>query len=190
MTNYFENLRKRIIWIIIGILCYYFAIIPISLISHVTLPGIGLSYFSGFSSYQLVSMGLLFYFVYRALFKVNPSFMPLIKKYKKILLVFVIITSTSTIVLPSGLIVPEWEQGECRISSSMIMQDGTSQGSTTSQTMTGISECLDHCRHYDDFNPKLEKTCQFRGLFDSVPTVMTNESTEYDGKIAFDGKIR
>ena len=190
MTNYFENLRKRVIWIVIGILCYYFAIIPISMIPHVLLPGTSMSYFSGFSLYSLVSIGLLLYFVYRALFKVNPSFMPLIKKYKKPILVFVIIIFTSTVVLPSGLIIPEWERGQCSVSSAMIMQDGTFQGSTTSQTMTGKSECLDHCKYYNDFNPKLEKTCQFQGLFDSSPTVITNESAEYDSKIAFDGKIK
>ncbi len=189
MTNYFENLRKRVIWIAVGILCYFFAIIPVSLIPHILLPVTDMSYFSGFSLYSLVSIGLLFYFVYRALFKVNPSWMPLVRKYKKTMLVFVTIIPTLFIVLPSGLIVPEWEQGQCSISSSMVMQDGTFQGSTTSQTMSDISECLDHC-YYDDFNPKLEKTCQFRGLFDSAPTVITSESAEYDGKIAFDGKIR
>ena len=190
MSNYRHNLRKRIIWIAIGILCYYFAIIPISLIPRVLLPGTSLSYFSGFSLYSLVSIGLLLYFIYRALFKVNPSLMPLIKKYKKIMLVSVIIIPTLTIVLPSGLIVPEWEQGECSISSAMIMQDGTFQGSTTSQTITGISECLNHCKYYDDFNPKLEKTCQFRGLFGSAPIVITNESVEYNNEITFDGKIK
>ncbi len=190
MTNYFENLRKRVIWIAIGILCYFFAIIPMSLIPHILLPGTGMSYFSGFSLYSLVSTGLLLYFVYRALFKVNPSWLPLIKKYKKMMLIFVTIIPISIIVLPSGLIVPEWEQGQCSISSSMVMPDGTFQGSTTSQSITGVSECLDHCKYYDDFNPKLEKTCQFRGLFDSAPTVITNESVEYDSKIAFDGKIK
>ncbi len=190
MTNYFENLRKRVIWIAVGILCYYFAVIPISLIPHVLLPGIGLNYFSGFSSYQLVSIGLLSYFVYRALFKVDPTLMPLIKKYKKIMLVSAMIITTLTIILPSGLIVSEWEQGECSISSAMVMQDGTFQGSTTSQSISGVSECLDHCKYYDDFNPKLEKTCQFKGLFDSAPTVITDESAEYDSKIAFDGKIK
>ena len=188
MTNYFENVPKRIIWIVIGILCYYFAIIPISLIPHVLLPGIGLSYFSGFSSYQFVSTGLLLYFVYRALFKVNPSLMPLIKKYKKSVLIFLIMIPTLIMTLYSGLIVPEWEQGECRISSSMVMQDGIFQGSTTSQSIAGVSECLDHCKFHDDFNPKLEKTCQFRGLFDSAPTYTTKESTEYNIEVTFDGK--
>jgi len=188
MTNYFENLRKRIIWIAIGILCYYFAIIPLSLIPHFLLPGIGMSYFSGFSLYSFVSIGLLLYFIYRALFKVNPSLTPLVKKYKKILLITTITIFTLMISLHSGMIVPEWEQGECSISSSMIMQDGTFQGSTTSQTITGISKCLNHCKYYDNFNPELEKICQFRGLFGSAPIVITNESVEYNNEITFDGK--
>ena len=98
--------------------------------------------------------------------------------------------STLTIILPGGLIAPEWERGQCRISSDMIMPDGTFQGSTTSQTMTGMSECLNHCKYYDNFNPKLEKTCQFQGLFDSAQTVMTNESAEYNSEITFDGKMK
>lgn len=192
MTNYFENLRKRIIWIAIGILCYYFAAIPISLIPHLLLPGIGISSFSAFGLYSFVSIGLLLYFVYRALFKVNPSLMPLFKKlkiYKKIILSTIIIIPLTTIVISSGLIIPELEYGECAISSSMIMLDGTHQGSTTSQSMNNISECLNHCKYYDDFNPKLEKTCQFRGLFGSDPIVITNESVDYNNKIKFNGKI-
>lgn len=189
MINYKENLRKRIILIIIGILCYYFAIIPLSLIPH--LSGIGMNYFSGFSLYPFVSIGLLLYFVYRALFKVNPSLMPLFKKLKipkKIILSIIVIIPLVTIVISSGLIIPEWEQGECRISSSMVTLDGTHQGSTTTQTMRNISECLDHCKYPDDFNPKLEKICQFRGLFGSAPVVITNEFVEYTNEITFDEK--
>lgn len=188
MIDYTKNLRKRIILIIIGILCYYFAIVPLSLIPHVLLPGFGMSYFSNFSLYSFVSIGLLLYFVYRALFKVNPSLTPLVKKYKKIILIITIAIFILMIFLPSGIIVSEWEQGECSISSSMMMVDGTNQGSTTSQTISGISECLSHCKYHDSFNPKLEKICQFRGLFGSDPIMITTESVEYQNKVTYDGK--
>ena len=188
MKNYFENLHKRIIWVAIGILCYYFAIIPVSLIPRLLLPGNSLSYFSDFSLYSLVSIGLLLYFVYRALFRVSPSLMPPVSKHKKIILVFFVVVSMLSVALPSGLILPEWAQGQCSISSAMIMQDGTFQGSTTSQTMSGISECHDHCKYQDELNPKLEKTCEFRGMFDSAPIGITNESAEYNHEITFDGK--
>lgn len=190
MTNYTENLKKRIILVVIGILCYYFAAIPISLVPRLLLPGDTVSYLLGFSLYSLVSIGLLFYFVYRALFKVNPSLMPITKKHKKAILVATIMIPGLFIAFSSGLVVPEWEQGECTISSSMRMQDGTLQGSTTSQTVSGISECLNHCRYQDDFNPELEKTCQFRGLFDSTPTAITDESAEHGNDTLFDVKIK
>lgn len=193
MTNYKENLHKRIILIIIGILCYYFVFIPVSLLLHVVLPGIGINYFSGFSLFPFINIGLLLYFVYRALFKVNPSLMPLFKKlkiYKKIILSTIVIIPLVIIVISSGLIIPEWEQGECTIYSTNYSITGTPRGSSTEQTMSNISECLDNCKYYDEWNNKSEKTCQFRGLFGSDPIVITNESVEYENKIKFDGKIK
>lgn len=191
MTNYFENLRKRIIWIAIGILCYYFAAIPISLIPHFLLPGTGMSYFSGFSLYSLVSIGLLLYFVYRALFKVDPSLMPLFKKSKKIIVPCIVAIPILAIILPSGLIIPEWERGECSISSTSYSVNGQPMGSTTSQSITGISECLTHCKAPDLHRPESETTCQFRGLFDSDIVVRTPEDfANSEGKIKFNGDLK
>lgn len=191
MTNYFENLRKRIIWIAVGVLCYYFAVIPLSLVPHFLLPGTAVSYFSGFSLYSLVSFGLLFYFVYRAVAKVDPPLTPLLRKYKKILLISTVILFTLLIALPSGMIVPDWEQGECIVSSTAYAPDGEPMGGTTSQSIGGKSDCLSHCKYDNSINHNDDSTCQFRGIFGSEIVFRTSEDfANSDGKIKFNGKLK
>jgi len=191
MSIYKENLRKRIILVIAGILCYFFAVIPLSIIPHVLFLGNSMGHFADFSLYRFVSIGLLLYFVYRALFKVDPSLMPLFKKFKKILVPCIIIIPILTIILPSGLIIPELEQGECSISSTAYTIHGQPIGSTTSQSITSISECLTHCKTSNLYNPESGITCQFRGLFGSDVIVRTPEDfANSEGKIKFNGDLK
>ena len=191
MTYYKTNLRKRIILVTVGILCYFFAVIPLSLMPHFLFLGNSMGPFADFSLYRFVSIGLLLYFVYRALFKVDPSLMPLFKKFKKILVPCIVVIPILTIILPSGLVIPEWEQGECLISSTAYSVNGQPMGSTTSQSITSVSECLTYCKTPDLYYPESELICQFRGLFGSDVVARTPEDfANSEDKIKFNGDLK
>ena len=180
MTDYVENLRKRIIYIIIGIVVSYFSIIPLGLLhsqfSYTPLPDPVSSYFF----FNSVRIGIMVFFLYFALVHIKPSFIPQQKKYRKLIILSILVIFTLSIALPSGYLIPQLEQGGCITKSGSYNEKGNF-GGTSSQGVTTESECIDNCIFTGKFNTREEKFCEFKGIFGKTHWEKTPDEITMDG---------
>lgn len=163
-SDLFENLRKRVILVIIGIITSYFAIIPLGLLYHqfsyAPLPDPISSYFF----FNSVRIGIMVLFLYFALVHTKPSLIPQQKKYQKLIMLSIFVIITLTIAFPSGYLIPQLEQGGC-VTKTGSYDEQRRFGGMSSQGVTTESECVDNCIFSGKFNTKEEKFCEFDGVF-------------------------
>ncbi|MCV0409644.1 hypothetical protein [Nitrosopumilus sp.] len=163
-AKFLENLRKRIIIVILGIIASYFGIIPLGLLYHklsyAPLPDPVSSYFF----FNSVRIGIMVLSLYLALVHVKPSLVPQQEKYRKFVLISILIIVTLTVSLPSGYVIPQLEQGGC-ITKSGSYNDGGNFSGSSSQGITTESECAYNCIFSGKFNTQEEKFCEFTGIF-------------------------
>jgi len=68
--------------------------------------------------------------------------------------------------------------------------NGQPMASTTSQSITSISECLTYCKTPDLYNSESKITCQFRGLFGSDIVRTPEDFANSESKIKFNGDLK
>jgi cytochrome bd-type quinol oxidase subunit 1 len=110
MTDYRHNLRKRILIAIGAIAAYYLINLPYILINgffdQPTLQNDLPDYFI----YNVIKFGTVSAVLYIALIVVKPSLFPKSTKYKRLIILIVILIPTSVIALQSGYIISELEK--------------------------------------------------------------------------------
>lgn len=189
MNAYTVNLRKRIIYIIVGVVVSYFNILPLGMLylqlSHSPLPDPVFSYFF----FNGIRIGIMILFLYLALVHTKPSLVPRQKKYQKLALVSIVVVVVVTVALPSGYGIPEWEQGGCITKSGSYDEDGRFSGST-SQGITTESECIENCIFSGKLNTREEKFCEFVGLFGKTHWETTPEKIAMGDKPIFGDMVR
>lgn len=167
-----ENLRKRIILAILGIIASYFVIIPLGLLYRM---------FTSFSEsdpvisyffFNSIRIGMMVLFLYLALVHIKPSLVPKQEKYRKLVLLSMFAIITLTVTIPSGYILPQLEQGACITKSGIYNNDSNFRGST-SQGITTESECADNCIFSGKFNTREEKICEFKGILGKTQWIRT-----------------
>lgn len=164
MTYYGRNLRKRILIAIGANVTYYLINLPYLLINgffnQPTLQNDLPDYFI----YNAIKFGTVSAILYVAFIVVKPSLFPKSTKYKRLVILTVILIPTSVIALQSGYVIPELEQGLCITHSGTANEDGNFIGSR-SQGISTESECNASC----DFNSKTsmneDKLCEFHGVY-------------------------
>ncbi len=171
-TRRLENLRKRIILVILGIVASYFGIIPLGMFYHMftsfSTPDPVFSYFF----FNGARIGIMVLFLYFALVRVKPSLVPQQEKYRKLVLLTIFVIVALAVCLPSGYVIPQLEQGGCITKSGNYNDDGNFGGSS-SQGITTESECIDNCVFSGKFNTREEKFCEFKGVFGKTQWVQT-----------------
>ena len=163
-TRCLENLRKRIILVILGITASYFGIIPLGMLYHMFTSFPESDPVTSYFFFNGVRTVIMVVFLYLALVHVKPSLVPQQENYRKIILIIILIIATLTVALPSGYIIPHLEQGGCITKSGSYNDDGDFRG-TSSQGITTESECEDNCILSGKFNTREEKFCEFKGIF-------------------------
>ncbi len=153
--NYTENIKKRIILVIVAIVAYIFVPIPISLslLSFFTMPSFPIAGYV----LHLIRTFVLVILLYGALAWVKPSLVPLYISKKIIYAVICGIVILS--VLPSGMLSLE-STGSCEIFNN-------SQGvmSTSNNVRSTEQECIDSCIDgSDESNQYNQKSCRFNGV--------------------------
>lgn len=102
--------------------------------------------------------------LYVALIVVKPSLFPKSKKYKRLVILMVILIPTTVIALQSGYMIPELEQGLCITRSGTANEEDNFIGSG-SQGISTESQCNASC----EFNSKTsmgdDKLCEFHGVY-------------------------
>lgn len=188
-TGILENLHKRIIFVIMGIIVSYFGIIPLGLLYHqlsyTPLPNPVSSYFF----FNGMRIGIMVLFLYFALVYIKPSLIPQQKKYRKLIILSIVIIATLTVALPSGYVIPQLEQGGCITKSGSYDETGRFSGSS-SQGVTTESGCIDNCIFSDKFNTREEKFCEFNGVFGKTNWEKTPDEITMDSKFIFKEMIK
>ena len=157
-----ENIRKRAIVVIIGIAGFYLIPIPTGIILHSIFPAdivVSASYYI----FTAVTMSFLVVCLFIAFVGVKPSLVPQKKKYRQIIVVGVAAIAVFAVIVPLGLIVREWQQGQCIITSGNKIGDRIS--GTTSSSFQLETECIRQCEFAGRTSMTEEKTCEFRGMF-------------------------
>ncbi|QLH06613.1 hypothetical protein C5F50_05660 [Nitrosopumilus ureiphilus] len=72
--------------------------------------------------------------------------------------------ATLTVLLPSGYVVPQLEQGACITKSGSYNDEGNFRGSS-SQEMSNELNCVESCIFSGKFNTREDKFCEFKGMF-------------------------
>ena len=164
MTDYRHNLRKRILIVIGAIAAYYLINLPYLLINgffnQPTLQNDLPDYFI----YNVIKFGTVTAILYVALIVVKPSLVPKSKKYKRLVILIVILTPTSVIALQSGYVIPQLEQGLCITHSGTANEDGNFIGSR-SQGISTESECNASCEFNSKTSMGEDKLCEFHGVY-------------------------
>jgi len=142
-TRLLENLRKRIIFIIIGITGYYLSPVPMSILLNIFFHGKVLTSIWTFYVFKVIAISFLVGFLYIAFVKVKPSMVPHQKKYRQMIIVSIVIIASLSVLIPSGLIVNDWKQGQCLITSGP-MNDKERFAGTVSSSINSESECVRH----------------------------------------------
>ncbi|MGY5148791.1 MAG: hypothetical protein ACW9W3_01875 [Candidatus Nitrosopumilus sp. bin_68KS] len=180
MIDYKKNIRKRIIYIIIGIAVSYVSIIPLTLIFSLLqfreLPDPITSYFF----YNGIRIGIVILFFYFAFIVVKPSLVPQLGKYKRLIMFTILLIVTLTILFPSGYLIPQLEQGACITKSGSYNEEGHFSGSS-SQGMSNESDCVESCIFSGKLNTRGEKLCEFKGMFGKTHWVKTPD--EFDKSV-------
>lgn len=173
-TRLLENLRKRIIFVIIGIAGYYLVPATIGILFNIFFHGELLTSIWAFYIFKGTAISFLVGFLYVALIKVKPSLMPHQKKYRQMIIVGILTITILSILIPSGLIIDDWKQGQCLIKSGSINEEEKFSG-TTSSGVGSESECIQHCKFSGRVSMNEDKSCEFNGLFGSGDWVKTPE---------------
>ena len=164
MTDYGYNLRKRILIVLGAIAAYYLINLPYLLINgffnQPTLQNDLPDYFV----YNVIKFGTVSAILYVALIVVKPSLFPKSKKYKRLVILTVILIPTSVIALQSGYVIPELEQGLCITHSGTANEDGNFIGSR-SQGISTESECNASCEFNSKTSMGEDKLCEFHGVY-------------------------
>ena len=164
MTDYRHNLRKRILIVIGAITAYYLINLPYLLINgffnQPTLQNDLPDYFI----YNVIKFGTVTAILYVALIVVKPSLFPKSKKYKRLVILTVILIPTFVITLQSGYIVSELEQGLCITHSGTSNEDGNFIGGR-SQGISTESECNASCEFNSKTSMGEDKLCEFHGVY-------------------------
>lgn len=163
-TRYLENLRKRIILVILGIIAFYFVIIPLGILYRMLVPFSLSDPVSSYFFFNSIRIGIMVLFLYLALSHTKPSLIPQQKKYRKLVIFLITMIITVSVALPSGYVIPQLEQGGCITKSGSYTDDGDFSGSS-SQGITTESECVENCIFSGKFNTREEKFCEFEGIF-------------------------
>lgn len=153
--NYAENIKKRIILVIIAVVSYTFVPIPISLLM------VSFFYSPSFPITGIVmhamQISVLIVFLYGALAWVKPSLVPpyISKKIISAVICGIVILS----VLPSGMLSLE-PTGSCE-----IFNNSQSVMSTSNNVRSTEQECIDSCTDGSDENNQYnQKSCRFNGV--------------------------
>ncbi|QMU55178.1 MAG: hypothetical protein GKS07_09975 [Nitrosopumilus sp.] len=131
--------------------------------------------------YNLIKFGTVSAILYVALIVVKPSLFPKSKKYKRLIILIVILIPTTVIALQSGYVIPELEQGLCITRSGTANEDGNVIGSG-SQGISTESECNADC----EFNSKTsmgdDKLCEFHGVYGKTDWIIdpNNENSIFN----------
>jgi len=144
-TRLLENLRKRIIFVIIGIAGYYLVPAPIGIMLNIFYHGELLTSIWTFYIFKGTAISFLVGFLYVAFVKVKPSLIPHQKKYRQMIIVGILTITILSILIPSGLIVDDWKQGQCLIKSGTINEKEKFSGTTSSGVGSEL-ECIQHCK--------------------------------------------
>ena len=180
-----ENLRKRIILVIIGIAGYYTIPIPIGLFLHSVFRTEVITSFWFYYVFQAATISFLVGFLYLAFVKVQPSLVPQQKKFKHMIIVGILIITILSVMIPTGLIVEDWKQGQCLIKSGRMV-DGEIVSGTTSSGVYSEMVCKQHCEFAGRLSPNEDKTCEFKGLFGAGSWQKTPEDfADIKDKIGF-----
>jgi hypothetical protein len=186
-TRFLENLRKRIIFAIIGIVGYYLSPLPMGILINIFFHGEILTSIWAFYVFKGTAISFLVGFLYIACVKVKPSLIPHQKKYRQMIIVSIVIIASLSVLIPSGLIVNDWKQGQCLITSSPINEKERFAG-TVSSSINSESECVRHCEFSGRLNMNEDKFCEFNGLFGSSHWIKTPEDFEnIENKISWNG---
>ncbi|MGY5147899.1 MAG: hypothetical protein ACW9W4_07870 [Candidatus Nitrosopumilus sp. bin_7KS] len=189
MIDYKKNWKKRIKYIILGIISFYFGHIPIHLIFEIISLPVDHMTWATFG-FNFVRFGMLAMFLYMAFIYVKPSFFPQQKKYRKISILIIILIPTFSILLPSGYVIPQWESGYCTITSYQVSGEGTLQlGGGTSSGVSSESHCIENCRNIYDINSKdKENSCEFTGMYGKTHWIKSSsEILDVTDKIRYGG---
>ena len=153
--NYTENIKKRIILVIVAVVAYIFVPIPISLS---IIPFLySQSFLIAGIVMHAIQIFVLVLLLYGALAWIKPSLIP---QYisKKIITVVIVVIVILTL-LPSGMLTLE-PVGTCEIFNN-------SQGvmSTSNNVHSTEQECIDSCTDGSDENNQYnQKSCRFNGV--------------------------
>ena len=162
--DYGHNLHKRILIAIGANVAYYLINLPYLLINgffnQPTLQNDLPDYFI----YNVIKFGTVSTILYVALIVVKPSLFPKSTKYKRLVILIVMLVPTSVIALQSGYIIPELEQGLCITHSGTANEDGNFIGSR-SQGIFTESECNASCEFNSKTSMGEDKLCEFHGVY-------------------------
>ena len=164
MVYYEHNLRKRILIAIGANAAYYLINLPYLLINgffnQPTLQNDLPDYFI----YNVIKFGTVSAILYVAFIVVKPSLFPKSTKYKRLVILTVILIPISVIAMQSGYVIPELEQGLCITHSGTANEDGNFIGSR-SQGISTESECNASCEFNSKTSMKEDKLCEFHGVY-------------------------
>ena len=163
-TRLLENLRKRIFFVIVGIIGYYTIVIPTGLFLHMFFRTETTTSLLFYYIFQIITISFLVGCLYLAFVKVKPSLIPDNKKYRQLIIVGILIIAVISIMIPSGLIVDDWRQGQCIIQSGIIV-DGEIAGGSTSYSVNSEESCKQHCEFSGRISTDQSKSCEFKGIF-------------------------
>ena len=184
-TRLLENLRKRIIFVIIGIAGYYLVPVPFGILINIFFHGELLTSLWTFYIFKGTAIFFLVGFLYIAFVKVKPSLMPQQKKYRQMIIVGISTITIISILIPSGLIIDDWKQGQCLIKSGSINEKERFSGTTSSGVGSEL-ECKQNCKFSGRVSMDEDKSCEFNGLFGSGHWVKTPEDfADVEDKISW-----
>lgn len=169
-----ENLRKRIIFVIVGIAGYYLVPVPIGILLNIFFHGEFLTSLWTFYIFKGTAISFLVGFLYVAFVRVKPSMIPHQKKYRQMIIVGILTITILSILIPTGLIVDDWKQGQCLIKSGSINEKENFAG-TISSGIGSELECMQNCKFSGRVSMNEDKSCEFNGLFGNEHWIKTPE---------------
>ena len=164
MTEYEQNLRKRILIVFGAIAVYYLINFPYLLINGFFNQPTLQNGLPGYFIYNVIKFGTVSAILYVALVVVKPSLFPKSKKHKQLVILTVIMVPISVIAVQSGYVIPELEQGLCITHSGTANEDGNFIGSR-SQGISTESECNASCEFNSKTSMGEDKLCEFHGVY-------------------------
>ena len=188
MIDYKTNWKKRLTYIGLGIISFYFGFIPIHIIFQIIFPGATHMMWASYG-FNFVRFAMLVVFLYIAFIRVKPSFFPQQKKIRKWIIVTMVLIPTLAILLPSGYIIPQWESGHCSITSNIMSKDGIEQkGSSTSFGPSTEADCIKSCKDASNISYDRGNSCEFTGTYGKTHWQKTSmDFADVNEKIRFGG---